>query len=423
VSTFSRSTVRRALLGALLAALPLPAVAQAPAVDTAAFKALSWRSVGPFRGGRSVAVAGATQRPLDYYMGTVGGGVWKTEDAGLSWRPTSDGFFGGTIGALAVAPSNNDIVWAGGGETHIRGNTSHGDGVWKSTDAGKTWTLMGLKETRHVARIRVHPTNPDIVYVGALGHAFGPNPERGVFKTTDGGRTWNKILFRNDSTGISDLIMDPNDPETLYAAFWHAYRTPWMLNSGGPGGGLMKSVDGGRNWTELTTNIGLPKGIWGKVGLAVSPAKSSRVWAIIEHDSGGVFRSDDAGQTWERINEDRNLRQRAWYYSKLYADPKDTNVVYVLNVAFFKSTDGGRTYSTMDTPHSDNHDMWIAPDDGKRMVEGNDGGANVSLNGGLSWTDQTFATAQMYHVSTTNHFPYWICGAQHDGHGQVPRRW
>jgi photosystem II stability/assembly factor-like uncharacterized protein len=414
VSTFSRSTVRRALLGALLAALPLPAVAQAPAVDTAAFKALSWRSVGPFRGGRSVAVAGATQRPLDYYMGTVGGGVWKTEDAGLSWRPTSDGFFGGTIGALAVAPSNNDIVWAGGGETHIRGNTSHGDGVWKSTDAGKTWTLMGLKETRHVARIRVHPTNPDIVYVGALGHAFGPNPERGVFKTTDGGRTWNKILFRNDSTGISDLIMDPNDPETLYAAFWHAYRTPWMLNSGGPGGGLMKSVDGGRNWTELTTNIGLPKGIWGKVGLAVSPAKSARVWAIIEHDSGGVFRSDDAGQTWERINEDRNLRQRAWYYSKLYADPKDTNVVYVLNVAFFKSTDGGRTYSTMATPHSDNHDMWIAPDDGKRMVEANDGGANVSLNGGLSWTDQTFATAQMYHVSTTNHFPYWICGAQQD---------
>jgi photosystem II stability/assembly factor-like uncharacterized protein len=416
VATFSRSLVRRAMLGAalLLCTAPSVAPAQVAPLDSAAFGALRWRNIGPHRGGRSVAVAGATQRPLEYYMGTVGGGVFKTEDAGLTWRPTTDGFFGGTIGALAVAPSNNDIVWAGGGETHIRGNTSHGDGVWKSTDAGRTWTSMGLRETRHIARIRVHPTNPDIVYVGALGHAFGPNPERGVYKTTDGGRTWARILFRNDSTGISDLIMDPNDPETLYAAFWHAYRTPWMLNSGGPGGGLLKTVDGGRTWTELTANAGLPKGLWGKVGLAVSPAKSSRVWAIIENDSGGVFRSDDGGRSWERLNSDRNLRQRAWYYSKLYADPKDTNTVYVLNVAFFKSTDGGRTYRTMATPHSDNHDMWIAPDDPNRMVEGNDGGANVSFNGGVSWTDQAYPTAQMYHVSTTNHFPYWVCGAQQD---------
>jgi photosystem II stability/assembly factor-like uncharacterized protein len=407
--------VRRVLLAAGLALLALPPAAPAQELaDSLTFNAMRWRSIGPFRGGRSVAVAGATQRPLEYYMGTVGGGVWKTEDAGLTWRPATDAAFGGTIGALAVAPSNNDIVWAGGGETHIRGNTSHGDGLWKSLDAGRTWQYMGLKEARHIARIRIHPGNPDIVYVGVLGHAFGPNPERGVFKTTDGGRSWERILFRNDSTGISDLIMDPSNPDVLYAAFWHAYRTPWLLNSGGPGGGLMKTTDGGRTWTELTANPGLPKGLWGKVGIAVSPAKPSRVWAIIEADSGGVYRSDDAGRTWEYLNDDRNLRQRAWYYSKLYADPKDTNTVYVLNVAFHKSTDGGRTYRTMATPHSDNHDLWIAPDDPNRMVEANDGGANVSFNGGVSWTGQEYATAQMYHVSTTTHFPYWVCGAQQD---------
>jgi photosystem II stability/assembly factor-like uncharacterized protein len=273
---------------------------------------------------------------------------------------------------------------------------------------------MGLRETRHIARVRIHPTNPDVVWVGALGHAFGPNPERGVFKTTDGGRTWRKVLFRNDSTGVSDLIVDPTNPDVLYAGLWHAYRTPWMLNSGGPGGGLFKSVDGGATWTELTARPGLPRGLWGKIGIAVSQAKPSRVWAIIEADSGGVFRSDDGGSTWERVNDDRNLRQRAWYYSKLYADPADTNVVYVLNVAFWKSTDGGRTFRSQPTPHSDNHDLWIAPDNPLRMVEANDGGANVSINGGRTWTSQAYATAQMYHASTTNHFPYRICGAQQD---------
>ena len=383
-------------------------------LDSSAFAALRWREIGPFRGGRSVAVAGATTRPFEYYMGTVGGGVFKTDDGGLTWRPASDSAFGGTVGALAVSASNNDIVWAGGGETHIRGNTSHGEGLWKSTNAGQRWTYMGLRETRHIARIRIHPTNPDIVYVGALGHAFGPNPERGVFKTTDGGRTWNKILYRNDSTGTSDLLMDPANPDVLYAGLWHAYRTPWMLNSGGPGGGLFKTTNGGTSWTEITRNPGLPRGLWGKIGIAVSPAKPSRVWAIIEADSGGVFRSDDGGGTWERTNDDRNLRQRAWYYSKIYADPKDTNVVYVLNVGFWKSTDGGRTFRTQPTPHSDNHDMWIDPANGLRMVEANDGGANVSINGGRTWTGQAFATAQMYHVSATNHFPYKVCGAQQD---------
>ncbi|MFN0097168.1 MAG: WD40/YVTN/BNR-like repeat-containing protein [Gemmatimonadaceae bacterium] len=407
-----RSLMTRSALAALVL---LPAALTAQPVQPTALNGLRWRELGPARGGRSVAVAGSTSRTLEYWMGTTGGGVWKTTDGGTNWQPMTDRYFGGTIGAIGVAESNPDIVYVGGGETHIRGNTSHGDGLWKTTDAGRTWTLMGLKETRHIARIRVHPTNPDIVYVGALGHAFGPNPERGVFKTIDGGKTWNRILFRNDSTGISDLVMDPSDPNILYAAFWHAYRTPWSLNSGGPGGGLMKTTDGGATWRELSGNAGLPRGVWGKVGIAVSPAKTSRVWAIIENDSGGVYRSDDAGATWQYINKDRNLRQRAWYYSKIFADPKDTNVVYGLNVNFFRSTDGGRTFrQTIQVPHGDNHDMWIAPNDPMRMIEANDGGANVSFNGGQTWSEQDFATAQMYHVSTSNHFPYWVCGAQQD---------
>ncbi|MCL4214972.1 MAG: glycosyl hydrolase [Gemmatimonadales bacterium] len=411
------SVVRRALVPAALTliSLALPVAPQAQTLDASALNGVRWRELGPARGGRSVAVAGSESRPLEYWMGTTGGGVWKTTDGGVNWNPVTDKYFGGTIGAIGVAESNPDIVYVGGGETHIRGNTSHGDGLWKTTDAGKTWALMGLKETRHIARVRVHPTNPDIVYVGALGHAFGNNPERGVFKTTDGGKTWAKILFRNDSTGISDLIMDPNDPNTLYAAFWHAYRRPWMLNSGGPGGGIFKTTDGGATWREITAAPGLPRGVLGKIGLAVSPANSQRVWAIIEADSGGVYRSNDAGATWEWINKDRNLRQRAWYYSKIYADPADTNVIYGLNVQFFRSVDGGRTFrQQISVPHGDNHDMWIARGDPKRMVQANDGGANVSFNGGVTWSEQDFATAQMYHVSTTNHFPYHVCGAQQD---------
>jgi len=408
---FVQSLIRRALPALTL--FPLALAAQT--VDPSAFNALKWRELGPARGGRSVAVAGSISRPMEYWMGTTGGGVWKTTDAGVNWNPVTDRYFGGTIGAISVAQSNPDIVYVGGGETDIRGNTSHGDGLWKSIDAGKTWTLMGLKETRHIARVVVHPTNPDIVYVGALGHAFGNNPERGVFRSSDGGQTWSKVLFRNDSTGVSDLIMDPNDPNTLYAALWHAYRRPWMMNSGGPGGGIFKTTDGGTTWREITSAPGLPRGIVGKIGLAVSAANSRRVWAIIEADSGGVYRSNDAGATWEWINKDRNLRQRAWYYSKIYADPKDTNVIYGLNVQFFKSTDGGRTFRTqISVPHGDNHDMWIAPNDPMRMVQANDGGANVSFNGGATWSEQDFATAQMYHVSTTNHFPYKVCGAQQD---------
>ena len=410
-----RSLFRRAAFATAATVAFWPVALTAQIVQPTALNGLRWRELGPARGGRSVAVAGSVARPLEYWMGTTGGGVWKTTDGGVNWQPVTDLYFGGTIGAIGVAESNPDVVYVGGGETDIRGNTSHGDGLWKTTDAGRTWTLLGLKETRHIGRVRVHPTNPDIIYVGALGHAFGKNPERGVFKSIDGGKSFSKILFRNDSTGVWDLIMDPTDPNTLYATFWHAYRTPWMLNSGGPGGGIMKTTDGGATWRELTANPGLPRGVLGKIGIAVSPANPRRIWAQIEADSGGTYRSDDAGATWQFLNGDRNLRQRAWYYSRIVADPKDTNVVYGLNVSFFRSTDGGKTFrQSIQVPHGDNHDLWIAPNDPLRMVQGNDGGANVSTNGGVTWSEQDFSTAQFYHVSTTNHFPYRVCGAQQD---------
>jgi len=382
--------------------------------DTAAFAALKWREIGPYRGGRTVAVAGSAARPHEYYMGTTGGGVFKTTDGGITWTPVTDKYFGGTIGAIAVSESNPDIVYVGGGEFPIRGNVSHGDGVWKSIDAGKTWAFVGLGDTRQISRVRVHPRNPDLVYVAAQGHVFGANAERGVFRSRDGGKNWQKVLFRNDSTGAADLTWDPANPNVMYAAFWQAGRKPWQLISGGAGSGIFKSVNGGDNWTEITRNPGMPKGIIGNVGITVSPARPNRVWAIIEADSGGVFRSDDAGATWMLVNAERKLRQRAWYYTKIHADPRDTSVVYVNNVSFHKSTDGGKTFKAIRAPHGDSHDLWIAPNDSKRMVEGNDGGANVSFNGGTSWTEQDYATAQFYHVITTNHFPYQVCGAQQD---------
>ena len=347
-------------------------------------------------------------------MGTTGGGVFKTTDGGETWNPVSDRFFGGTIGAIAVSESNPDVVYVGGGEFPIRGNVSHGDGVYKSTDAGRTWTYMGLVETRQIAKIRIHPKNPDIVYVAALGPVFGPSPARGVFKSTDGGRSWNKLLFRNDTTGAVDLSMDPSNPEVLYAGLWTAYRKPWLLVSGGSGSGILKTTDGGRTWKDLTRNPGLPAGIIGNVGVSVSGANPRRVYALIEADSGGVFRSDDAGETWTRVNSDRNLRQRAWYYTRIYADPQDENIVYASNVNFMRSRDGGRTWQGTSAPHGDSHDFWIAANNNQRMIESNDGGANVSTNGGRSWTDQDYPTAQFYHVTTTNHFPYRVCGAQQD---------
>ena len=390
------------------------AFAQSSTIPDSAFSALKWREIGPYRGGRSVAVAGSTGRPHEFWMGTTGGGVFKSTDGGMSWAPVTDKFFGGTIGAIAVAPSNSDIVYVGTGEYPIRGNVSHGEGVWKTTDAGKTWTNLGLGQTRQISRIRVHPTNPDIVYVAAQGHVWAPNAERGVYRSKDGGKSWQKILFRNDSTGASDLTMDPKNPNVLYAGMWQAGRTPWLLVSGGAGSGIFRSFDGGDHWTEISHWQGLPRGTLGNIGISASPVRAGRVWAIVEADDGGVFRSDDSGTTWVKTNDERKLRQRAWYYSKIHADTRDSNAVWVNNVSFQKSTDGGKTFRSIRPPHGDSHDFWQAPEDGRRMIEGDDGGASVSYNGGTSWSDQDYATAQFYHVVTTNEFPYKVCGAQQD---------
>jgi photosystem II stability/assembly factor-like uncharacterized protein len=379
-------------------------------------KVMQWRSIGPFRGGRVTAVAGVTSQPFVYYFGATGGGVWKTSDGGINWVPISDGpIFGtGSVGAIGISDSDPNTIYVGMGESPVRGNVSHGDGVYKSMDAGKTWKRVGLEDTRQIGRVRVHPRNPDVVYVAALGHLFGPNEQRGVFRSKDGGKTWEKILYRGDKAGAIDLILDPSNPNIIYAGFWEVYRKPWTLESGGPGGGIFKSTDGGDTWTEITRNPGLPKGMVGKVGLTVSGANPDRVWAIVEAEDGGVFRSDNAGRTWTKVNEERRLRQRAWYYTRIYADPKNADTVYVLNVGFFKSNDGGRSFAPIAVPHGDNHDLWIAPDDSDRMINSNDGGANVSYNGGQSWTEQDQATAQFYRVAIDNDFPYNIYGAQQD---------
>jgi photosystem II stability/assembly factor-like uncharacterized protein len=384
-------------------------------IDPALLSGLRWRSIGPARGGRSQAVAGSTSRPLEYYFGATGGGLWKTTDAGLTWRPVSDRFFkSSSVGAIAVAESNPDVVYVGMGETQLRGNIIQGDGVYKSTDAGRTWTHLGLEKTLAISRVRVHPTNPDVVFVAALGNPYGATPDRGVFKSNDGGKTWTKVLFRDEKTGAVDLIIDPANPDVLYAGLWEVFRTPHSLSSGGPGSGLFKSTDGGTTWTELSKNAGLPKPIWGKVGVAVSGADSNRLYALIEAAEGGLFISDDAGATWKLANDNRGIRQRAFYYTRVYADPKAKDTVYVLNVSFYRSTDAGKTMSTISVPHGDNHDLWIAPNDPNRMVQANDGGANVSMNAGASWTEQDFPTAQFYNVFTTAHVPYHVCGAQQD---------
>ncbi len=380
------------------------------------YKAMVWRSIGPYRGGRSTAIAGIPSKPYTYYFGGTGGGVWKTEDGGLNWRCVSDGFFKtGSVGAIAVSEWDPNVVYVGMGETEMRGNVSHGDGMYKSTDAGKTWKHLGLSETNQIARIRIHPRDPDIVYVAALGHVYGPNEERGVFRTQDGGKTWEKILYRDVKTGAVDIIIDPTNSRVIYAGLWEFYRTPHSLSSGGPGSGLFKSTDGGDTWTEISRYPGLPKNMLGKIGVTVSPARPDRVWAIIEAKDGGVFRSEDGGQTWRRVNDERRLRQRAFYYTRIYADPKDADTVYVLNTGFYRSVDGGRTYTTIRVPHGDNHDLWIDPKNPDRMINANDGGTNVTYNGGISWTNQdNQPTAQFYHVITDNYFPYRVYGAQQD---------
>ena len=394
-----------------IATLPLPAAQ----FDPAQFKAMQWREVGPYRGGRSAAVEGIASQPNTYYFGSVGGGVWKTTDGGETWKAVSDGFFGGSIGAIAVSEWDPNVVYVGGGEKTVRGNVSHGDGMWKSTEAGKSWTKVGLDDSRHIPRIRVHPRNPDLVYAAVLGHLFGPSQQRGVYRSKDGGKSWERVLFANENAGAIDLILDPTNPRIVYASTWRVRRSPYSLESGGEGSALWKSTDGGDTWKNISANKGLPKAPLGIIGVTVSPSNPQNVYAIVEAAEGGVFRSRDGGDTWEKTNESRDLRQRAWYYTRIYADPKDEDTVYVVNVRFHKSKDGGKTFSTIAVPHGDNHDLWIAPNDPLRMVEANDGGANVSYDGGRSWSTQTNQpTAQFYRVSTDNSFPYRILGAQQD---------
>ena len=384
-------------------------------LDPVWFEGLSWREVGPYRGGRSAAVTGLPQDRDTYYLGATGGGVWKTTDAGRSWENVSDGFFGGSIGAVAVSEWDPNVVYVGGGEKTLRGNVSHGEGVWKSVDAGATWTHVGLPDSRHVPRIRIHPRDPDLAYAAVLGHLYGPNEERGVYRTSDGGATWERVHFVNSEAGCVELVMDPTNPRVLYASFWNVNRTPWSLESGGEGSGLWKSTDGGDTWTELTGNPGLPDGVWGISGIDVSRSDPENLYAIVENENGGVFRSRDGGETWSKTNESRSLRQRAWYYSRIYADPVDPEGCYVLNVQFHHSVDGGKSFSTISVPHGDNHDLWIDPADPERMIQSNDGGANVSFDRGANWsTQENQPTAQMYRVSVDNAFPYRLLGGQQD---------
>ena len=389
---------------------------QKPIVDPSYFESYSWRNIGPNRGGRSLGSAGSPGRPNEYYFGATGGGLWKTVDGGNEWFPVTDGqISSSSIGAVAVAETNPDIVYIGGGETQLRGSITQGDGVYKTTDGGKTWRHLGLKETQAISRIRIHPTNPNLVYVAALGHPYGENEERGVFRSKDGGNTWEKVLYVSDKAGAADLIIDRTNPNILYASTWQVYRKAWKMWGGGPDSKLFKSMDGGDTWIDLTSNPGMPAGPIGKIGVTVSPADPNRIWAIVEANEGGVYRSDDGGWTWEKVNEERKLRQRAFYYSRIYADPLDKETVYCLNVDFFKSTDGGKTFDIEITvPHGDNHDLWIDPNDPMRMISSNDGGGVVSINGGKTWTEEDYSTTQFYHVMTTSDVPYHVAGAQQD---------
>ncbi len=416
-------------------ATPASVAAAKPAADPALFSGLKWREIGPYRGGRVAAVTGIPGDRNTYYFGGTGGGVWKTVDGARTWKNVSDGFFGGSIGAVAVSDWDPNVVYVGGGEVTVRGNVSHGDGMWKSTDAGRSWTFIGLADSRQISRIRIHPKDPDLVYAAVLGHVFGPNEMRGVYRTKDGGAHWERVLYVSDRVGAVDLTMDPTNPRVLYASMWNFKRTPYSLESGGPGSGIWKTTDGGDHWTELTRNPGLPKGTIGINGVAVSPTNPDNLYAIVEAADGGLFRSRDGGKTWMKTSGDPELRQRAWYYSHVYADPKDEEGVYAPNVQFLHSKDGGRTFTSIRVPHGDNHDLWIDPNDPLRMIESNDGGATVSTDGGKTWTtEENQPTAQFYRVSTDTHIPYRILGAQQDnsavrilsrgsGAGIGPRDW
>jgi photosystem II stability/assembly factor-like uncharacterized protein len=384
--------------------------------DSSLFNALEYRQLGPFRGGRSAAVTGVPNKPNLFYCGATGGGVWKTEDGGRTWENISDGFFGGSVGSIQVSMDDPNVIYVGGGEITVRGNVSSGYGIWKTEDAGKTWKQMGLEKGRHIPRIAIHPKNHNIVYAAVLGNIYKPTQERGVYKSIDGGKTWNKKLFVNQDAGAVDLIMDPSNPRILYASTWNLRRTPYSLSSGGEGSALWKSTDSGETWKEISKNEGFPTDTLGIIGVTVSPLNGDKVWAIVENkEKGGVYKSEDGGKNWKLINSERKLRQRAWYYTRIYADSQDENVVYVLNVRYHKSSDGGKTYSTHNAPHGDHHDLWIAPENSNRMIMGDDGGAQVSYDGGETWsTYHNQPTAQFYRVTTDNSFPYRIYAAQQD---------
>jgi len=413
----SRAFLLLAMAGALLTLGAAPGAGQAP--QEKLMNKLHWRSVGPYIGGRVVTVTGVPGQENLFYMGTVGGGIWKSNNYGVSWTNISDGQLKGpnaSIGAIAVADSNPNILYAGTGESDIRGTMITGNGIYKSTDAGKTWHFVGLGDTHTISNIVVDPKNPDIVYASSMGHVFVPNPDRGVFKSTDGGKTWQKVLFVDDKTGAINLVMDPSHPDVLYAAMWQAYRTPWSLSSGGPASGLYKTTDGGAHWTNISHGAGFAKDVLGRIGVSVSASNPNIVYAIVQAKDGGVFRSEDAGKTWKRVNDEWMLRQRAFYYMAIFADPKDPNTVYAPEVdALFVSHDGGKTWKKLHTPHGDNHVVWINPDNTKILLEGNDGGATVSTDGGKTWsTVHNQPTGQFYHVNLDDQFPYHIYGAQQD---------
>lgn len=387
----------------------------AQTVDTTYFNGLEYRGIGPYRGGRSCAVAGVPSNPSLFYFGSTGGGVWKSENAGTTWKNISDKFFGGSIGAIAVSVWDPNVIYVGTGEKTVRGNVSSGNGIWKSEDAGKTWKHVGLDDSRHITRITIDPKNPDLVYVSALGHLYGPNPVRGIYRSKDGGKNWERVLFVNNEVGAVDLTMDPTNSRILFASTWRVKRTPYSLESGGEGSALWKSTDAGTTWKNISSAKGLPKGTIGIIGVTVSKADPQRVYAIIEAEEGGVYRSYDGGENWSKINEDRNLRQRAWYYTRIYSDPKEKDKLYVLNVEFWRSKDSGKSFEKISTPHGDHHDLWINPDNPDIMIIGDDGGAQVSVDGGKSWSSyHNQPTAQFYRVTTDNHFLYRIYGAQQD---------
>ncbi|MEO0973302.1 MAG: glycosyl hydrolase, partial [Pseudomonadota bacterium] len=383
--------------------------------DSALYDAIEYRLIGPYRGGRSATATGVPGDRDTYYFGSSGGGVWKTSDGGTKWRNVSDGFFGGSVGAVAVSESDPNVIYAGLGEKTVRGNVSSNFGVWKSTDAGKSWRFVGLEDARHIGRIRIHPTDPDTVYVAAMGDLWQASEARGVYKSTDGGTSWEKILFANEDAGAVDLVFEPGNPRILYASTWNVRRTPHGFSSGGPGSDLWKSTDSGETWAKLTELANMPDRPVGIIGVTVSPANPDRVWALIEAEDGGVFRSDDAGKSWKKVNSDRALRSRAWYYTRIIADSQNENRVYVMNVSYAVSEDGGKTFTLHRAPHGDHHDLWIDPDDNQRMIIADDGGAQISTDGADSWTTyHNQPTAQFYRIATDDHFPYRIYGAQQD---------